>query len=246
MDKQTDSVTPSNPLLIAATQLWVGEHKAVMERVTEQLQKVWCSQQGCNTCNTCIQIRDHQHHAIMWLAPEKTYTKDQFDDVFQTMSFALEQGANYFFIIQKADTLPHAPANRLLKVLEEPPAGYHFILISERPDQLMPTIKSRCVVHELRTESKMKDHPLFSHFSGKKLSNPISFLKELDQSKINEQETIDLLDSLLKYWADRYKNNADYRQRAFTVLAVLKKGFEMPPMPGSSKIFWQDIYLQLM
>ena len=36
-------------------------------------------------------------------------------------------------------------ANALLKGLEEPPAAAVFILVSGRPAQLLPTIRSRCV-----------------------------------------------------------------------------------------------------
>jgi DNA polymerase-3 subunit delta' len=36
-------------------------------------------------------------------------------------------------------------ANALLKGLEEPPAGAVFVLVSHRPSQLLPTIRSRCV-----------------------------------------------------------------------------------------------------
>jgi DNA polymerase-3 subunit delta' len=35
-------------------------------------------------------------------------------------------------------------ANALLKTLEEPRRGVHFVLLSERPDRLLPTIRSRC------------------------------------------------------------------------------------------------------
>lgn len=35
-------------------------------------------------------------------------------------------------------------ANAILKTLEEPRANVHFILLSERPDRLLPTIRSRC------------------------------------------------------------------------------------------------------
>ncbi len=41
------------------------------------------------------------------------------------------------------DTNPNA-ANALLKILEEPPADTTFLLVSHRPGQLLPTIKSRC------------------------------------------------------------------------------------------------------
>ena len=42
------------------------------------------------------------------------------------------------------DVNPNA-ANALLKGLEEPPAGAVFLLVSHRPSQLLPTIRSRCV-----------------------------------------------------------------------------------------------------
>lgn len=35
-------------------------------------------------------------------------------------------------------------ANKLLKLIEEPPAQTQFLLISHRPDRLLPTISSRC------------------------------------------------------------------------------------------------------
>src|SRR5690606_9567358 len=41
------------------------------------------------------------------------------------------------------DANPNA-ANALLKILEEPPADTTFLLVSHRPGQLLPTIKSRC------------------------------------------------------------------------------------------------------
>lgn len=40
-------------------------------------------------------------------------------------------------------------ANSLLKVLEEPPAHTSLILLAENPQELLPTIRSRAVVHRL-------------------------------------------------------------------------------------------------
>jgi DNA polymerase-3 subunit delta' len=40
-------------------------------------------------------------------------------------------------------------ANSLLKVLEEPPAHTSLILLTENPQELLPTIRSRAVVHRL-------------------------------------------------------------------------------------------------
>lgn len=51
---------------------------------------------------------------------------------------------------KKIIVLPHAhrmnaeSANTLLKILEEPPPGSHWLLLCNEPGQLLPTIRSRC------------------------------------------------------------------------------------------------------
>ena len=49
-------------------------------------------------------------------------------------------------IIDAADDLERNGANALLKSLEEPPAGTHFLLVSHASDRLLPTIRSRCQI----------------------------------------------------------------------------------------------------
>ena len=48
-------------------------------------------------------------------------------------------------LVHPAEDMPEASANALLKGLEEPPSGAVFLLVSHRPAQLLPTIRSRCV-----------------------------------------------------------------------------------------------------
>jgi DNA polymerase III subunit delta' len=49
-------------------------------------------------------------------------------------------------IIDAAEDIEHNAPNTLLKVLEEPPAGNYFFLVSHASDRLLPTIKSRCQI----------------------------------------------------------------------------------------------------
>src|SRR6266436_289671 len=142
-------------------QLWIGQHTNALKEVESFLQTILCKNSSCNTCITCMQIREKQHHAIMWLHPEKNYTVDQFEDVFNILSYQLQPDEHFFFIIQKADFLTPTCANKLLKPMEEPPRGYHFILIAERTEQILPTIRSRCVTHTLTTTASHSSHPLF-------------------------------------------------------------------------------------
>jgi DNA polymerase III subunit delta' len=53
-----------------------------------------------------------------------------------------------FFIFTSAAFMKEA-ANSLLKVLEEPPAYATLILLAENPQELLPTIRSRAVIHRL-------------------------------------------------------------------------------------------------
>lgn len=61
---------------------------------------------------------------------------------------SIADGGRRVCIIDAADDLNPSSANALLKLLEEPPAGVTFLLLSHAPFRLLPTIRSRC--RELR------------------------------------------------------------------------------------------------
>jgi DNA polymerase-3 subunit delta' len=69
-------------------------------------------------------------------------------EILPLAQFAPFEADSTFFIFPQADvSLPDfqpEAANALLKTLEEPRSNVHFILTSERPDSLLPTIRSRC------------------------------------------------------------------------------------------------------
>lgn len=54
------------------------------------------------------------------------------------------RGGPKVIVIHPAEMLNVNAANALLKSLEEPPQRTHFVLVTHRPHQLLPTIKSRC------------------------------------------------------------------------------------------------------
>lgn len=49
-------------------------------------------------------------------------------------------------VIEPAEAMTPAAANSLLKILEEPPAGVYFLMVSHAWRRLLPTIRSRCRV----------------------------------------------------------------------------------------------------
>lgn len=54
------------------------------------------------------------------------------------------RGHGKAFIIDEAELLDADGQNAMLKTLEEPPAGTTIILVTQREDRLLPTIRSRC------------------------------------------------------------------------------------------------------
>ena len=64
--------------------------------------------------------------------------------VIEWASLAPAQGCQRWIIVEEAHRLNQASGNILLKTLEEPPTGTHFILVTHRPEALLQTIRSRC------------------------------------------------------------------------------------------------------
>src|SRR5579885_3397719 len=233
---------------IPPAQLWIGNHDDLISKTISWLQAVLCQHNGCTICPTCYSIRQQQHHAVVWLYPEKQYTLEQIHIIPQTIVYALEEHQKHFFIIQKADALTPACSNSLLKSIEEPPHGYHFILLTDRPQELLTTIRSRCVEYaEQGQQSVIIHRALFALFTSAQTTQPLVILKELESAKINERESVELLDQLLIHWIELSKkaltsNDKKHYTRAQQIINCIKEALRMPPMPGSSNLLWKDLY----
>lgn len=59
------------------------------------------------------------------------------------IGYRAHEGRNVVFIIRAAEELSQGAANALLKTLEEPPQSTHFVLLTNRPNRLLDTIRSR-------------------------------------------------------------------------------------------------------
>lgn len=67
------------------------------------------------------------------------------------MRTKIKQTGDLFIIIRPAESLGLEAANALLKSLEEPGDKIHFVLITDTPSSLLPTILSRASLYILRT-----------------------------------------------------------------------------------------------
>lgn len=107
----------------------------------------------CGTCRGCAQIAAGSHPNLTWLTREfnektdkekRDISMDQLRAMMERLSLASHYGQARVVVIDPADALNVNGVNAVLKTVEEPPAGLHILLISERPMALAPTLRSRC------------------------------------------------------------------------------------------------------
>ena len=65
------------------------------------------------------------------------------DALQQKLSLRSSQGGRRVVVMWLPERMGEATANKLLKLIEEPPSLTHFLLVSDQPDQVLGTIQSR-------------------------------------------------------------------------------------------------------
>ncbi len=234
---------------IPPAQLWIGNASTLQKQAKQYLQQHLCTLHACTICAHCKNIEQKQHASLLWLTPEKNYTLELLEPIKRVVAFCLEDDQKYFIIIEHAHLLSPACANSLLKVLEEPPRGYHFILLSQSLDALLPTIQSRCFIATIATHSSDTfTHDIVYALTAQKLPTAFDFLQILEKTAPDDVTSITLVEQILAYWLEQYKmsvveNNNEQQKKASLMIGVLQKGLLQPPMPGSSKIFWKNVFL---
>jgi DNA polymerase III subunit delta' len=119
---------------------------------------------ACGVCSQCSLMRVGNHPDLMCLVPEVLQTDfvpekdkkpskgikaEQLRALENNFTLSSQRGGRKVVLIYPAETLGTVPANALLKTLEEPPLNTFFIVVSELWSQVLPTIRSRCVVQTL-------------------------------------------------------------------------------------------------
>ena len=101
----------------------------------------------CLTCSACRRVMAGNHPDVITVDdPEKKHVpidliRNMREDVFVRPN----QGKKKIYIFPRGEDMQIPAQNALLKVLEEPPAYGVFLLLTDSPEKMLATVRSRCV-----------------------------------------------------------------------------------------------------
>lgn len=152
---------PAQALLLAGPR---GTGKGALARAWAQAllcESPAANGEACGACAACHWFAAGTHPDFLHVGlQEKTNREgetrmatavevDQAREAVEFVRLSTYRAGHRVVLIDPADSLNLAAANALLKVLEEPPLNTVFVLVSDQPRRLLPTIRSRCTRVEI-------------------------------------------------------------------------------------------------
>ncbi|MBA3637836.1 MAG: DNA polymerase III subunit delta' [Acidobacteriota bacterium] len=134
------------PSLIFAGPSGVG--KAMMALALAQFVNCLApvGEDACGQCGSCRRITRGVHADVLRIEPGDTGSIkiEQVREAIDRAAYRPFEGRRRVVIIDQAEQMGVNAQDAILKTLEEPPNSSTFILVTDTPDTLLPTIRSRC------------------------------------------------------------------------------------------------------
>ena len=147
----------------------------------------------CGRCSACHWFSQGNHPDFRWLRPEsaeelkpseespkaskekqsREITIDQVRALNDFLNVGTHRSGMRIVLITPAEAMNRNTANALLKSLEEPRNSTIFLLVSDHPDRLLPTIRSRC---RLEAMSRPEYSKALEYLKGRDVVTPDRWL----------------------------------------------------------------------
>ncbi len=153
----------------------LGQYRLALELVRAWLCDEPTGEGACGHCRSChaIDVRAHADLCVLmpetamlelgWPLSEKAQSEiddkkrkpskeirvEAVRDAVEFCQRTAGRGRGKAVLVYPAERMNNVTANALLKTLEEPPGDVKFVLASESAQQLLPTIRSRCLGHTM-------------------------------------------------------------------------------------------------
>ena len=106
----------------------------------------------CGICQHCRKVLSDNHPDYITIddPTKKTVPVDLIREARADIFVQPNEGDRKIYLFPRAQDMGIPGQNALLKVLEEPPSYGVFLLLTDNPEKLLPTVRSRCVELKLR------------------------------------------------------------------------------------------------
>jgi DNA polymerase-3 subunit delta' len=127
---------------------------------------------ACQECNSCRWFEQDSHPDFRLIQPDaltaaedgeeksggkkpsREISVDQIRDLSSFANLSAHCGGYRVVVVYPAEAMNNNAANSLLKTLEEPTDKLLFLLVTHKPQQLLPTILSRCLSLAVHTPTR--------------------------------------------------------------------------------------------
>lgn len=161
-----------NALLIKGAQ-GIGKLDLAMNFARSMLcEKPQADGAACQACDSCHWFEQDSHPDFRLIQPDalsaaedaeekpggkkpsREISVDQIRDLSNFANLSAHCGGYRIVVIHPAEAMNQNAANSLLKTLEEPTDKLLFLLLTNKPQQLLPTILSRCLSFTVHTPTR--------------------------------------------------------------------------------------------
>ncbi len=205
----------------------------------------------CRTCRICRQIENQQHADLFVVQAEReggTLKVEQIRELQHSLSLHPYEARYRVALLLRFEEAHPSAMNALLKTLEEPSPQVILLLTADSPENLLPTVVSRCEAIRLRPipygqiETALQQRfrltqeqaCLAAHVSGGKPGLAV----RLSNTPVLMEERTDGLNEL----AELLK--ASYRERFKRAEALSKDKIKLRVRLLTWLSFWRDVFLR--